>query len=75
MDHGAWNGLRKNKTPGIVMLFWMNLQKFLSKELFETKFFNHFLKGVNPSGLPEGPYVGTGTKEGNTFDSCRLKNH
>jgi len=68
-DHGAW-AERKGKNIVGNYYFGDSISEFFQKDI-ETKFFNHFLKGVGDhnSGLPEAYVYDSGKKEWKTYDS------
>jgi len=67
-SHGDWARNRKRQAVGNVY-FGDDISDYFQKEL-ETKFFDHFLKGMGDKelGLPEAHIFDTGTKEWKSFD-------
>ncbi|MEP0266146.1 CocE/NonD family hydrolase [Dokdonia sp.] len=67
-SHGDWARTKKRQAVGNVY-FGDDISDYFQKEL-ETKFFNHFLKGMggNETSLPEAHIFDTGTKEWKSFD-------
>ncbi|MFC4635651.1 CocE/NonD family hydrolase [Dokdonia ponticola] len=67
-SHGDWARNKKRQAVGNVY-FGDDISDYFQKEL-ETKFFNHFLKGMggNENLLPEAHIFDTGKKEWKSFD-------
>ncbi len=67
-SHGDWARNKKRQAVGNVY-FGDDISDYFQKEL-ETKFFNHFLKGMggNENILPEAHIFDTGKKEWKSFD-------
>ncbi len=68
-SHGDWARTKKRQAVGNVY-FGDDISDYFQKEL-ETKFFNHFLKGMGgkDAGLPEAHIFDSGTKEWKSFDT------